>query len=181
MGKLSKSSTLFLMLASAAVLSILFVYALIQQTYRLAADDPQIQLAEDTAHALDAGKSFAEVIPTSHVAIETSISPYIVVYTKEGTSVAGNGYLHDVLPQLPSGVFEAQKGGIANENRISWQPEPAIREAIVITSYKNGYVVSGRSLRDTELRIARVGRVSLGALICALIISFVFVRVLSRK
>jgi hypothetical protein len=89
------------------------------------ADDPQIQLAEDTAAALARGQS----------------------------SAGGSGYLHERLPGLPAGIFSyARQHSV---DRVTWQPEPGVRSAIVVVSYgggQPGFVMAGRSLRDTERR-----------------------------
>jgi len=38
-------------------------YASVQQAYRQGADDPQIQMAEDTAYALDHGQVIGDILP----------------------------------------------------------------------------------------------------------------------
>jgi len=46
------------------------------------------------------------------------------------------------------------------EDRITWQPEPGVRSATVVTSYGGahpGFVLAGRSLRLVEERVDQLG------------------------
>ena len=127
------------------------VYLAVQQTYRRSANDPQIQMAEDAAAALSTGAAPSTVVPMERIDIATSLAPYIVVYDKTGLPITGNGSLGNALPSLPAGVFEATQN--YGEDRITWQPAPGIRSAIVITRINGGdggFVMAGRSLRETE-------------------------------
>ncbi|MDB5236923.1 MAG: hypothetical protein JWL88_25 [Parcubacteria group bacterium] len=87
------------------------------------------------------------------VAIERDEAPYTILYDVKRAAVSGTGYLHGVLPQLPSGIFDAaSKAGV---NRLTWQPEPGVRQAIVVLPIKGGplsggFAVAGRSLAYTE-------------------------------
>jgi hypothetical protein len=56
---------------------------------------------------------------------------------------------------LPSGVLEFARthGG----HRLSWQPRRGVRQALVIAPVAGkGFVVAGRSLRETEARKQQV-------------------------
>lgn len=134
------------------------VYATAQQILRMNANDPQIQIAQDTAAALRDGAAPDEVLPYE-VDIATSLSPYVVIFDNSGKAIAGSGTLHGELPTMPIGVFEnARRNG---ENRVTWQPEPGVRSATVITHYSGnepGFVMAGRSLREVERRIDRLGQ-----------------------
>src|SRR5258708_30308204 len=126
------------------------IYLVVQQNHRLSANDPQIQLSEDTAFALSNGQTFATVVPQNKVDIAQSLSPYIIIFDKSGKQVTGNGKLHNVFPQIPPGVFDYvnQHG----EDRFTWQPEDGVRSAVVVTAYTHGFVLAGRSLREVEKR-----------------------------
>ncbi|HYT43890.1 MAG TPA: hypothetical protein VEP90_16240, partial [Methylomirabilota bacterium] len=52
-------------------------YTAIQQDLRQSADDPQIQMAEDTAAKLADGQQLQNVVPPEKVDIATSLAPYI--------------------------------------------------------------------------------------------------------
>ncbi len=129
------------------------VYVAVQQVLRQSANDPQIQMAEDAASALASGKAVESVMPTPVVDIAVSLAPFLVVYDDAGKPVAASGLLHNQMPDLPPGVFDyvRQKG----EDRISWQPEPGVRSAAVVTragGSRPGFVMAGRSLREIESR-----------------------------
>lgn len=150
------------------------LYASVQQVLRMNANDPQIQMAEDVASALTRGQPLDSVVPTSKVDIAQSLAPYIVVYDDSGRAIASSGFLHDQIPSLPSGVFDyvRQHG----EDRITWQPEPGVRSATVVTSYggsRPGFVLAGRSLREVENRVDQFGLLIglgwLGTLFAALV------------
>lgn len=149
------------------------LYASIQQVLRMNANDPQIQMAEDVASALTAGKPLDSVVPAAQIDIATSLAPYVVVFDASGKAIASSGLLHNQLPTFPSGVFDyvRQRG----EDRITWQPEPTVRSATVVTSYggaQPGYVLAGRSLRESESRTDQLGLIIglgwLGTLFAAL-------------
>jgi hypothetical protein len=136
------------------------VYLAVQQALRISANDPQIQMAEDTAAALSAGQSAAALVPSAKVDIGQSLAPFIMVFDPSGAVSASSAQLHGQNPALPAGVLDdvKQKG----EDRISWQPEPGVRIAAVIVPVANGsgYVLAGRSLREVEKRIDQLGTIS---------------------
>ncbi len=139
----------------AVVITILLgaTYGTIQQALRISANDPQIQIAEDAANALTNGQSIGSVVPAAKIDIAQSLAPYVVVFDDSGKAIASSGFLRNQLPALPTGVFEyvRQHG----ENRLTWQPEPGVRSATVVTRYtgaQSGFVMAGRSLREVESR-----------------------------
>lgn len=143
----------WLPLAVAATLIIGLNYVLAQQVLRMSANDPQIQMAEDAASALGLGQSLVSVVPLVKIDIANSLAPYLVVYDEAGTAMASSGWLHNQIPALPSGVFDYVRAH--GENRITWQPEPGVRSAVVVTRIsgaRTGFVMAGRSLREVEVR-----------------------------
>ncbi len=57
------------------------------------------------------------------------------------------------IPLPPPGVFAYTRTN--RQNRVTWQPEPAVRIAAVIqhvAGAKPGFVLAGRSLREVEVR-----------------------------
>lgn len=164
--------------AVAIVAVVGFSYVGIQQVYRMSANDPQIQTAEDTAATLSrGGTEVASVIPSGTIAIESSPAPYMVVYNSVGLPVAGNGSLHGNVPILPDGVLESARQN--GEHRLTWEPEGGLRQAIVIVSYTNttsaGFVMVGRSLFEAEKRIDDLGLLALLALAASLVATFIAV------
>ena len=130
------------------------VYLAVQQSLRMGANDPQIQMAEDAAVQFQGGPAPQDVLASGTVSINSSLSPYLNFYDPSGSPVAGTGLLNGTLPNLPAGVFGyALRTG---ENRLTWQPQPGIRQAIVIVPVINGthpgFVMAGRSLHEVEVR-----------------------------
>jgi len=153
MQKLKNILKRWLPLAIAATLIIGLNYVLAQQVLRMSANDPQIQMAEDAAAALSAGQSLESIVPTNKIDIAISLAPYLAVYDDAGKPLASSGLLHNQIPSLPSGVFDYVRAN--GENRITWQPEPGVRSAIVVTRIsgaRQGFVMAGRSLREVEVR-----------------------------
>lgn len=130
------------------------VYLSMQQLLRQSANDPQVQMAEDTAAALSAGKPAIEVVPVNQVEISTSLSPFLMVFDDTGKLVNTNAILDGHVPQFPVGVFDyvRQRG----EDRVTWQPRSGVRLATVVSRFtsptSSGFVVAGRSLRESENR-----------------------------
>lgn len=127
------------------------IYAAVQQNYRMNANDPQIQLAEDAAAALDQGAAPSAVIPQSKTDIASSLAPFVMVFDKQGQVLASSGTFEGSFPVYPIGALTAaDKSG---ENRVTWQPQPGLRFASVVHTTGSGYVVAARSLREVENRI----------------------------
>ncbi len=131
----------------------------VQQVYRQSLNDPQVQIAEDIATALDEGaKPTALLSTTTKIDIASSLRVYTVIYDKDLNPLAWTGEYEGKPPQPPLRVFEEAKGpngtGLG-ENRVTWQPEAGVRSAIVVVHVldTDGYVLSGRNMRETEDRI----------------------------
>ncbi|MGE5262079.1 MAG: hypothetical protein ACM3S0_01750 [Acidobacteriota bacterium] len=132
------------------------VYVAVQQVLRMSANDPQIAMAEDMAKALTDGQTVDALLPRAQVDIASSLSPYVVVFDDSGRAIASSGLLHDKMPTLPSGVLEYVRQN--GEDRITWQPEPGVRSAVIVTRYggaRPGFVLAGRSLKEVENRVAQ--------------------------
>ena len=125
-------------------------YATVQQALRQGLNDPQIQLAEDTAYALNNGATIDSVISGSKVEMSSSLAPFIDIYDANGKAVAGSGLLAGQLPDYPKGALESAKQ--TGENRVTWQPNSDLRIASVVVPYNNGFVVAGRNMREVEQR-----------------------------
>ncbi len=150
------------------------LYVTVQQVLRIGANDPQIQMAEDAADALAAGQTPESVVPATKVNIAASLAPYVVVFDDSGNVLASSGLLNNQPPALPSGVLNYVRR--YGQDRITWQPEPDVRSATVITRYggtHTGFVMAGRSLREVENRIDNLGLIVglgwLGTLFAALV------------
>jgi hypothetical protein len=137
------------------------VYLAVQQDYRMSANDPQIQMAEEAASALSGGASPASLVGSSTVDIEHSLAPFLVVYSKFRAPVASSARLGGRIPVPPAGVFDYTNEH--GEDRFTWQPRRGLRYATVLAavgvppSDVTGFVFAGRSLREVEARIDILG------------------------
>lgn len=126
----------------------------IQQVYRQNANDPQVEITQEVAAAIQRGIPRDQIIgPTGTVDMSTSLSPFIAIYDENAKVVGSSGKLNNENPVPPSGVFDAvkQKG----QTRFTWQPQPGVRIAAVmqeVKSEKSTFVLAGRNLREVEQR-----------------------------
>ncbi len=128
-------------------------YAAVQQDIRQSANDPQIQMAEDTAAKLADGQSIQNVVPSEKIDIAKSLAPYLIVFDATGKPLASSAQLAGQTPTIPAGVIDYVKQ--SGEDRLTWQPQSGVRSAIVVTQFKgshSGFVLAGRSLREVEIR-----------------------------
>jgi hypothetical protein len=144
----------------AALVSLLcgIIYIVTQQNFRLTGNDPQYQMVEDAANAINKGADPKTLVgPTPAIEISESLSPFLVIYDAGGNVVAGSATLNGKPLKIPQGVIDyIQKNG---NDAASWQPGPGVRQAMVgsATAGKNYIVVAGRSLRKIEERIGILG------------------------
>src|SRR3569833_45694 len=144
--------------AALITLVCILVYVTVQQSFRLSANDPQVQMAHDAALAIDQGADPKTLAATeTDIDIARGLSPYVAVYDPSGNMVTGKATLNGKPLRIPQGVIDyIRKNG---RDAASWQPEAGVRQAMVGTSTANGkyIVIAGRSLASTEERITRLG------------------------
>ena len=136
-------------LASVGIVVIMFgtVYGVAQQVQRNDANMPQIQMAEDTAAALNKGQS-TEVLAHGTVNMAESLAPFTIVYDKKGQIVVSSGYLNDTVPKTSLDMLKAAQG--KDYSAVTWEPQKDVRIAAVTVAAKDYYVLSGRSLTEVE-------------------------------
>ncbi len=159
----------------------LLSYTLVQQNYRQTLNDPQVQMAEDAAVSLDKEYTPAAVVPRANVVdLRESLAPWIAVYDSAGKPLESSGVFDGAPPQPPQGIFDdlasgkvhgagskryfkEQQMAATGENRLSWQPMPDVRQAIVVVQLADnkGFVVAGRNMREVEGRISQAGTFTL--------------------
>ncbi len=171
--KLKTSLKIWLPFAVVITAFSMLVYASVQQVYRQAANDPQIQMANDAADALNSGSSIESVVPQVKVFFAKSLAPFYVIYDSNGKPIAGSGILNGTLPEIPKGVLDAAKQD--GENRRTWQPTDAVRIAAVVVPYNDGFVLAGRNLREVEVREAQVQMFATVTWLLALIATFIVI------
>lgn len=124
------------------------IYLVLQQAVRMGGNEPQIQMAEDTATALNAGRT----LPAQEkIDVGKSLSVFTILYDQKGNITYSNAELNGSTPELPSGVLTDKKGtSEPGESRITWQPQKGVRLATVVVKYNDGYVLVGRNMREIE-------------------------------
>lgn len=127
----------------------------LQQYIRQAANDPQIEMAEDAAADLRHGTVPQEVVSSKKVDIGKSLAPYMIIYDQKGEPVASSGEIDKGIPVIPKGVMDSAKNN--GLSLLTWQPKEGARGAIAVMYYEGantGYVLAGKSLRETERRLS---------------------------
>ncbi len=170
-------NTVILWLPFAAMIVIFsgLVYGAAQQNYRQSANDPQIQIAEDVASAISAGTTAPDAIvpPNPTTDMSPSLATFLIVYSATGTPIGSSVELDGKIPSLPAGVTDSTL--LHGEDRFTWQPQPGVRIAAVVTHYTgqvSGFVLAGRSIREVELREKQLEIMTGIAALAALIVTF---------
>lgn len=161
--------------AAAALVLVIFgtIYAAVQQNQRADANDPQIQLAEDTAAALKQGADPSTLV-SGYVNPSTSLAPFVVIYGEGYQPIVSSGYLHGDMSKIPHGVLTSAR--FKPYNAVTWQPEPGVRIAAVVVAAKPYYVLAGRSLTQVERGENRTLAITAaGCLVAELLVGAIFV------
>jgi len=161
LSKVKKILRHWLPLAVVIVLLCGLVYLTVQQSLRMGANDPQIQMAEDAAASMAAGGAPVSNLPATQLDISTSLAPFLVIYSDKGEPLASTGLLNGAAPFLPAGIFAYTRQN--GEDRVSWQPEAGVRVAAVVVAYGGshpGFVLAGRSLREVEIREGQIEQIT---------------------
>ncbi len=143
------------------------IYVSVQQNYRLSANDPQTQIAQDLSEILQNGKNASEIVGQTQVNISKSLATFIIIYNDQGKPVASQAVMDGRIPTPPQGVFDYTKTNL--QNKITWQPKNGIRIAAIIHKFEGsnpGFILVGRSLREVEERVVKLAtQVKLGLLV----------------
>ncbi len=171
--KLKSILKTWLPLAVAATAFCALTYAAVQQALRQGLNDPQIQMAEDAAAALDGGAAVDSILPAQKVDMARSLAPFIVIYDRNGKPLAASGLLDGQMPEFPQGALDyaRQNGG----DRVTWQPNGAVRIASVVVPYADGFVLAGRNMREVEGRESRTERFAGATWLLTLIATFIVI------
>lgn len=148
------------------------IYLTGQQNLRQNANDPQIQTSEDIATRLKLNPT----IPRStanQIDMSQSLTPFVIIFDDKGTPLFSTGSLDKKVPVPLVGVFDYTRKH--NQDRITWQPKSEVRIASIITRYSGksaGFVLVGRSLREVEERVEKLGKLVALAWIVTMIGTF---------
>ncbi|MCX6781427.1 MAG: hypothetical protein NT003_04945 [Candidatus Magasanikbacteria bacterium] len=167
----TKHFFVWLPFAAIATVCALTTFIVAQQTIRSSANDPQIQLAEDTALALQSGG--APQISGTQVDMSKSLAAFITVYDNSGSMVTSTAKLGGTVPVPPRGVFDYARAH--GEERVTWEPERNVRIAAIVTHYNNGFVLAGRSLKEVEKRESSLGLITFVIWLVGLVGSFLVI------
>lgn len=137
--------------AAGVMLCVVFgtIYAASQQVLRQSANDPQIQLALDTAERLDQGVKPDDLLG-QHVDVDKSLAPAVIIYDTLGQVVVGSAYVAGSVPTIAFGVLQDTE-----HNRyvaVNWEASPGVRLASVSVEANDYFVTAVRSLVEVEKR-----------------------------
>jgi hypothetical protein len=140
----------WLPLALAISMILVTVEIVVQQNYRISANDPQIQVSEDIATNFKDTKDATNLVPSEKTDISKSLATFGIIYDKNGGLLASSANLDNQTPSLPKGVIDDTNKH--HQSRFTWQPKSGVRLAAVIAKADGGYVLVGRNLREVEVR-----------------------------
>lgn len=148
------------------------VYLAAQQDLRMGANDLPAQIAQDTATSIGKGAEPWTVTGKEDVDIAASLSSWTLVFDDTGKVAAGTPVISGKLTVPPAGVFTAAK--TSGENRVTWQPRPGVRQAVVAVRIPGGrgVVMAGHSLREAERHIDQLTQMTGAAWVAILVIAF---------
>jgi hypothetical protein len=149
------------------------IYLTVQQSLRMGANDPQIQMAEDAASKLEGDASLDSILPANQVELTTSLAAFLMVFDDSGNLLSSSAVLHGQVPVYPSGVLEYTRQH--GEDRVTWQPEPGVRMATVVQRFNKGFVMAGRSLREVEIRATNTEMLCGIAMLVIWVVTFILV------
>ena len=153
MSLLTRSFLKWLPIAVACTMVLGITHVLVQQNYRMGANDPQIMVAHDIAAKIAAGTTPDQLVSNETVDPSTSLAPFVIVFDAQHSPVVSSGKLAGVTPMPPVGILDASKA--TGENKVTWQPRRDTRIAAVVVAVNggaDGFVLAGRSLLVVEQR-----------------------------
>lgn len=138
-----------------------FAFIIIQQDLRQGANDTQAEIAGNVELALADGTPFKYFSSANPVRIGKSLTPYVILYDRNGVPLTGNGSLNGNFPVPPKEIFDYLL--VHGEDRFTWEPMPGVREAVVARFHDGKdpvFIIVGRSLAEVEQHITELTRIS---------------------
>lgn len=136
------------------------IYASLHYVIRSNANEPQIQIANDTAWKVAnqaKQNGVAQPLSGEKIDVKNNLAPFVIVYNKDKQVYDSTGLINNQVPNLPPGVLDNTKEG--EPHIFTWQPEDDVRIAAVTVSAGNaGYVLAGRSLYFAEQTIGMLNK-----------------------
>lgn len=159
------------------------ILVVVQQNYRLSANDPQIQYANEIVELLIGGNNPNILNQQKSIDISKNLAPFEMAFDEQKKNLVTNGLLDGKTPVVPSGVFDNVK--TKGEERFTWQPKAGVRIAAVMRHYNNGsnsgFVLVGRNLSEVEKREDLLTMQVFAGLGLTLLASFLTASVLTKS
>jgi hypothetical protein len=149
-----------------------------QFALRQPANHPQVEVADAAVASLNSGADPASVVPPNQVEIG-SPDLYVMVLDSNRTVLATSAHLNGETVVPPAGVFEYVRAH--GDDRITWQPAPGVRSAIVVEAFHGGFVVAGRTLSDSESLEGPLVRIAIVAWLAVVVIGGIVLVMAIRK
>lgn len=135
------------------------IYLVTQQSLRLGANEILAQLAIETSLKLEAVQDINTTFPSEKIDVSRSLNAFVMVYDNNKNLIATSGMIGNDEPTYPKSVLD--NVDVNRDNRVTWQPKSKLRFATVAIKYNKGYIVSARSLSETEKLINIIGKLVL--------------------
>ncbi len=169
MKKVLKSSNfrIWLAIVGTATLVIGAAYTMVQQSTRLTANDAPIAKAQQIKQALETGSKPADVVPSQKTDLKKDINVFVIVTDAQQHVLASSALLNNKTPLPPVGVFNYAR--VHGSDTLTWQPADNVRIASHTETYKDGYIITGQSLRQFEKRVDTYSLLALAAWLAVVI------------
>jgi hypothetical protein len=151
-------------------------FILLQQTIRLGANEEIGTLADNIIVAVEKNRAVLDNQPQDQLIDPTKQDLiFIQAYNEDGSIIFSTlGLDGDNQIKIPQGVLDNAKN---NKNTVTWSPKKDIRLATVVRRFggdKPGYIVTGRSLKNEEGKINKIGKVAgITALVSSVILGII--------
>jgi len=169
-----------------AIIIVIFsglAYGTVQQVYRQSANDQLYQIIESVQNSIDQGQPLNQIVPAQgSTDLASTVLPFVIMYDATSTELGSSVVLNGKNPSVPVGMLAAAK--VRGEFAETWQPQPGVREAVVVkylAGQQSGYIVAGRSLKQTEASIGQTELMSGLAGIAALVLTFIALLFFTNK
>lgn len=147
-----KTVTIFVVLV--ALVTVIFgsVHVMVQQVYRMNANDPQIEVTGQVADVMNQDVPLDSIVSgADQTDMSKSLSLFVMLFDKDKKLAGSSAVLDGQSPTPPDGTFDVAKA--KGDDRFTWEPKKGVRIAAVLKSVGDkGYVLAGRSLKEVEVR-----------------------------
>jgi hypothetical protein len=170
---------IWLAIVGSGTLIIGTTYTMVQQSTRLSAQDLPLQAAQTAKHQLESGTSAQSVAPITSTDLASDSTIFVTITNAQHKILASNARLEGQPTLPPEGTFDytASHG----TDHFSWEPLSGVRQATQMLTYKDGFIITGQSLKPYENRINTYGLLAIAGWLAMVIWSFVLILLPSKK